>query len=49
MQPIQANCAYMDHNQGDKWDQIKGIVSTMSRDKQDKYIRKFKNKGFQGA
>ena len=46
MQPMQANRAYMDHNQGDKWDQIKGIVSTMFREEQDEYIRKSKNEGF---
>ena len=49
MQPMQANRAYVDHNPGDKWDQVKAIVSTMSRDEQDEYIKKLKSKGFQSA
>ena len=49
MQPMQANRTYMDHNPGDKWDQIKTIISTMSKDEQDKYIEDSKNAGFQKA
>ena len=49
MQPMQANRAHMNYGQGNKFDQIKAIVSNMSRDEQDKYIEDSKNEGFQGA
>ena len=49
MQPMQANRAYMDHNQGDKWDQVKAIVATMSKGEQDEYIKKSKDEGFLSA
>ena len=49
MQPMQTNCAYMNYSPGNKFDQIKAIVSNMSRDEQDKYIEDSKNEGFQGA
>ena len=46
---MQANRAYMDHNQGDKWNQVKAIVSTISKGEQDEYIRKSKDEGFLSA
>ena len=49
MQPMQANHTYMNYNPGDKWDQVKAIVSTMSRDEQDEYIKNSKSKDFQRA